>query len=434
MSIVLTIIGLMLALDLLWWWRADRLLRPLRRARVWRTLLALFMAAQLVCLVWVIFGRFTGADPRGSAYASVVSATFIWHMLILLPTTLVWAGVSVLRGVARLARSARAPDDERSPPEDPDGGRQTSRGTGDWDRLLQQPALAGAGGTSRRQFLGAAAAAVPPLVTVIGTAVATRQLDEFRVRRIDLTIPDLPPDLDGLRIAHVSDVHVGSFTNGRLLHRIADASNALRPDLVLLTGDLINMNLADLPAGIDMVNRLDPKRGVFLCEGNHDLIESRRGFEARVRQAGLPLLINESTVVPVRGYDVQILGLRWGSGMAAATRAADRGDEAIAASFQQLRPQIRPDAFPILLAHHPHAFDPASAAGVPLTLSGHTHGGQLMLPGGVGFGPWMYRYWSGAYSKDGGRTNVVVSNGVGNWFPLRLNAPAEIIDLCLHRA
>jgi predicted MPP superfamily phosphohydrolase len=95
-------------------------------------------------------------------------------------------------------------------------------------------------------------------------------------------------------------------------------------------------------------------------------------------------------------------------------------------------PQLRGDAFPILLAHHPHAFDPAAAAGIPLTLAGHTHGGQLMLTESIGFGPQMFRYWSGPYRNPNGST-LVVSNGVGNWFPLRVNAPAEIVHLTLRR-
>jgi len=163
-------------------------------------------------------------------------------------------------------------------------------------------------------------------------------------------------------------------------------------------------------------------------------MESRPEFERRVKGSSVPLLVNESLLVPVRGRPVQLLGLRWGTGAARGTRAGERGDEAIDASMQALLPQVRrdEDAFPILLAHHPHAFDPAADAGIPLTLSGHTHGGQLMLSRHVGFGPWMYRYWSGAYRK--GNSALVVSNGVGNWFPLRIGAPAEIIHLTLRRA
>jgi predicted MPP superfamily phosphohydrolase len=89
-------------------------------------------------------------------------------------------------------------------------------------------------------------------------------------------------------------------------------------------------------------------------------------------------------------------------------------------------------AFPILLAHHPHAFDRATELGIPLTLAGHTHGGQMMLNRHVGAGPSMYRYWSGLYQKTG--RALVVGNGTGNWFPVRINAPAEIIHLTLRKA
>ena len=82
-----------------------------------------------------------------------------------------------------------------------------------------------------------------------------------------------------------------------------------------------------------------------------------------------------------------------------------------------------------------NAFDAAAASGVPLTVSGHTHGGQLMLTDDFGFGPLMYRYWSGLYRKpEENGAALVVSNGVGNWFPVRTRAPAEIIALTLRQA
>ena len=98
--------------------------------------------------------------------------------------------------------------------------------------------------------------------------------------------------------------------------------------------------------------------------------------------------------------------------------------------MENLRRQRDPKAFPIVLAHHPHAFDFADE--FPLMLSGHTHGGQLMLAEDVGFGPWMFRYWSGEYRKPD--RALVVSNGTGNWFPVRINAPAEVIHLTLKPA
>ena len=107
-------------------------------------------------------------------------------------------------------------------------------------------------------------------------------------------------------------------------------------------------------------------------------------------------------------------------------------DQRQAASMRELLAARNASAFPILLAHHPHAFDAAADAQLPLTLSGHTHGGQLMLNEQLGFGPAMFRYWSGLYER--GASKLIVSNGVGNWFPLRLNAPAEVVHLTLRRA
>ena len=98
-------------------------------------------------------------------------------------------------------------------------------------------------------------------------------------------------------------------------------------------------------------------------------------------------------------------------------------------SIEALRPLIRNDSFPILLAHHPHFFDSASLAGIPLVLSGHTHGGQIMLNDHIGAGAFRFKYISGLYQRGG--SNLIVNNGLGNWFPLRINAPAELIHITL---
>ena len=148
-----------------------------------------------------------------------------------------------------------------------------------------------------------------------------------------------------------------------------------------------------------------------------------------MRERKLPILINETKTISIRENPIQILGLRWGGLGPRSVRSREHGDELIAQSMGVLTPSLDPSAFQILLAHHPHAFDVATKNKIPLTLSGHTHGGQLMLTDSFGFGPAMYRYWSGLYEKD--ESKLLVSNGVGNWFPLRINAPAEILHLTL---
>jgi predicted MPP superfamily phosphohydrolase len=256
------------------------------------------------------------------------------------------------------------------------------------------------------------AAVAPPLLTGLGVGFSLLRLDDFRVRRLEVGTPGLPRGLDGATIAHVSDLHVGKFSRPEALDRIVDAVNGLRADLVLFTGDLIDLSLTDLPPAIETLRRLDPREGLFLCEGNHDLIDDPEEFRRRVRQSGLKLLLDEAATVDLRGQRVQVLGSRWrrsGIGKLGALRD--------------------PGAFPILLAHHPHAFD--AATDFPLTLAGHTHGGQLMLNERLGAGPVLFRYWSGLYRR--GDATLVVSNGVGNWFPLRTAAPAELLHLTLRR-
>jgi predicted MPP superfamily phosphohydrolase len=281
---------------------------------------------------------------------------------------------------------------------------------------------------SRRQLLAAAAVAVPPLVTGLGVAYGRHALYDLRVNRLDVRVPNLPPDLDGLTIAHLTDVHVGKFVDDRYLRRVRDAANALRADLHLLTGDLIDLSIRDLPGALDFVTGLDPKHGLVMCEGNHDLIDSPAAFYAGVQAKRIPVPVDEALTmnIPGRPTPLRVLGLRWrGAGAAEGERGYD-------ASVAKLKSDMAPGEFPILLAHHPHAFDAAAGAGIPLTLAGHTHGGLLMLSERVGPASLMYRYYRGLYRK--GDASLYVSNGVGSWFPVRVNAHPEIAHLTLRRA
>lgn len=274
---------------------------------------------------------------------------------------------------------------------------------------------------TRRELLAAVAVTSPILATFGTTAFCLPRITRFRIRKLTVFLANLPPALDGMRIAHVTDTHVGKFTRGRVLDEIVAATNRLDADLVLFTGDLIDNTLRDLPAAVKMLQAIKSRAGLFVIEGNHDLFEDPGGFERGVREAGLTLLRNQTATVQVRGVPVQLLGIVWKHGETAMARDVD-----VVAKLRD------PHAFPILLAHHPHAFDRAAVHGFPLTLAGHTHGGQVMLTPNFGAGSAMFRYWSGLYENSG--CAMVVSNGTGNWFPLRVNAPAEIIHLTLRKA
>jgi predicted MPP superfamily phosphohydrolase len=401
MSIITAIIPALIVLDLVWWFAVDRLLRGTGwKGRV-RILHSLFFGFQLAALIAVIASRQSELWDHLPRF--VTTAVYLWHLLLLpllLPLLMLGAIVAFVCWVIRKIRARETAD------------AQTDHA-----------------GMSRRAFLAATAAFTPQLFTVGLTAIALRQLEQFRVRRMTIAIRGLPTALDGLTIAHVSDMHAGRFTRSAVLHEMTAAVNDLRSELVLVTGDLINGALHEIPEGIEAIRRFDARSGVHMIEGNHDLFQGREAFEAKVKASGIPLLINETAQLTVRGHPLQLLGLRWGGPIFRRRQGYD--DATIAASFDELLPLRDPDAFPILLAHHPHAFDSAAAAQLPLTLSGHTHGGQLMLNAEMGFGPMMFRYWSGHYTR--GESHLIVSNGVGNWFPLRTRAPAEIIHLTLRR-
>jgi predicted MPP superfamily phosphohydrolase len=394
-SFVLLIIALMIVLDVAWWVAAMRL----ARRTLWRVLVSVFMVGQMAGLLSFVGGRWWHVDWLRQTPKAVFAAVVIWHffgLIVLLPIAILSASAWMVRGLRR-ALGVRTDPPAVTP-------------------VAEH-------GLTRREFLGAGAALAPPLFTIGLTGVALAQLNNFRVLRFTLSIPTLPRALDGTTIAHVSDIHVGRLTQGRVLREMINTTNALRADLVLLTGDLINDALSDLSEGIALVKAMEARYGLWMIEGNHDLIENGAEFERRVKASGVPFLLNESGVSQVRGYPVQLFGVRWMRG------DNQRRDRITAGWLGDLMKQRQPDAFPILLAHHPHAFDAAVAAELPLTLSGHTHGGQLMLDSQRGFGPAMFRYWSGLYTR--GQSQMIVSNGVGNWFPIRINAPAEIIHLTL---
>ncbi|HEV3244058.1 MAG TPA: metallophosphoesterase [Chthoniobacterales bacterium] len=396
MSFIFTIIGLMVSLDVIWW----IVLARLTNHAIGRVLVSIFMLAMMFGLIAVIAARMYRGDWDRVIPKFAVSAIFIWHFIGLGLLSLIGlALIPILLGqkIVRVTRNAPIKVERSVQPSD-------------WNR---------------REFLRFAGAMLPPVFTLSLTGIAMAQLNNIRVRRFVLPIPELPKELDGITIAQVSDMHVGRFTNGKVLQKMVRTVNEMRADLVLLTGDLINDALADLDTGLELTRTLEARFGLAIIEGNHDLIENPAEFERRVRASGIPFLLDESTIIDVRGFPLQLLGLSW-------TRVHDQGrDAAIAAAVKKLLEQREAGAFPILMAHHPHAFDAAAEAGLPLTLSGHTHGGQLMWNEQLGFGPALFRYWSGLYTR--GRSKLIVSNGVGNWFPLRVNAPAEIVHLTLRR-
>ena len=277
----------------------------------------------------------------------------------------------------------------------------------------------------RRRVLNAAGNALmasPFIVMGYGGFV---QRTDFRVREVDIPIPGLPQDLDGLRILHLSDIHLSAFLSERELARVIDASRELRPQLALITGDLISGPKDPLDACILQLARLKSDAGSFGCMGNHEHYARVEDYTARASaRAGIRFLRGEAqtlrfgdSVLNIAGLDFQSSGRR---------KSYLRGAERL----------VVPGATNILLQHNPDVFPQAARQGYNLLLAGHTHGGQVtveILDQSINPARFFTPYVYGLYRA--GDSAAYVTRGIGTiGIPARIGAPPEISLLRLRKA
>lgn len=397
----LLIVAVVVLASLFWWAWVDRQLRgsnaddDVSRKRAWlRWLWAGFVALMLSPLLFWM----TGARGVWDSYpVPLIELILIWHLLMVLLVT-VWTPAAGLRALVRRIQASLS-----GPPPTDDPTRP-----------------------SRRELLARAVAATPMILAGGSLALAAWQDGRFVVRRVSVRLPRLPDRLRGLTITQISDTHVGRLFRPEHLPRMVDAANRLKSDLLVVTGDLIDHSIDFLPPACEALRQIEARYGRFTVIGNHDLIDSpREAVEYLIRREP-HFLIDQTSPVLIDGETIQIAGLFW------SRYDEPRGrDPGHAGRVQAALEGVDLQRFTIALAHHPHAFDPLAARGVDLTLSGHTHGGQLMLtPQGagvpIGGGSLLFRYIWGEYRR--GDSVLQVSAGVGNWFPVRINAPAEIVQ------
>lgn len=242
-----------------------------------------------------------------------------------------------------------------------------------------------------------------------------------RLRVLPVAVPGLPEELDGLRIAHLSDFHLGPPSRGaRAAERAVAWVEERNPDLVAITGDLLSRRSGEAT----LRRLLERLPGSFAILGNHDFAISRDPFSEPVELRDLApatLLSDSSRTVEIRGRRVQIAGL---DGRAGWIRPAEPGA------------LVDPEAdFRILLAHMPRLVDGLRPGWFHLVLAGHMHGGQINVPYGLGklrLAHLAARYTEGVYRT--GATVMHVSPGLGTTFvPLRFLARPEATELVLER-
>jgi len=281
---------------------------------------------------------------------------------------------------------------------------------------------------SRRQFLARATyayAAAGLGLSAYGIWSAERLPS---ITRRTLVFPDLPLPLNGLRIAHLSDVHAGIHMSEEKMREIVKQTNALGPDLIVQTGDMIDISQSFIPDYVRAFRDLHAPLGVVTVLGNHDRYTGQDAVIRGVKDAGQVFVKNGAHVIERGGAALALVGIDDPRNWRADDPQDDDLDEAL-----RLTPPAK-DAFRILLAHRPGAFDGAAPRAIPLTLAGHIHGGQFYLPV-VGWSPGrlITKYVMGHFTQ--GTSQLYVSRGIGVvGVPLRVFVPAEIALFELRRS
>jgi predicted MPP superfamily phosphohydrolase len=261
-----------------------------------------------------------------------------------------------------------------------------------------------------------------PLRALAGnlSKVAKTAMDEantLTVEHVEIALKRLPPKLDGFRIVHLSDTHHSRFTDLEHISRAVEIANELKPDMALLTGDYVSHDADYIAPVAETLAKLESEFGTFACLGNHDHWTDAPLVTHLLRGEGVTVLINEGFRFEARDASFWLAGVD--DYMAAKTdvRAALHG------SF--------PDEMKLLLAHNPLIFRQAVRAEVDLTLSGHTHGGQIkmrdpekkILP--------SRKLKSGHHQRK--ESQIYITRGIGTVVvPARYQCPPEITLLELH--
>lgn len=274
----------------------------------------------------------------------------------------------------------------------------------------------------RRRLIHDGAANIAGIAAVGASALALRSgLGEVEVPEIGIELDRLPKTLSGLTIVQLSDVHVGPTIRRRFVESIVEKANRARPDIVVITGDLVDGSVEELEAHVAPLAGLSARFGVYFVTGNHEYYSGANAWMKHLPKLGIRVLSNERVEVGDAGGRFDLAGID--------DVSAGRFDRTGAAAVRAAVERRDPDRELVLLSHQPKAVSEAASAGAGLVLSGHTHGGQIFPFGALV--ALTQPYLAGLHRHDA-RTQIYVSRGTGYWGPpMRLLAPAEVTKIVL---
>jgi predicted MPP superfamily phosphohydrolase len=375
--------------------------------------------------------------PRDSMIAVL---TGLWFFSALFG----YLAVKMVHGLERVWRWLRASAARQSVAPSPAGGQ--SHAISAFPEILADP--------GRRYFFRAATAAAgaaPFLGAMYG--FAAERLN-YQVRRVQIPIPNLPPQLDGMKIVQISDIHLSSYMTRTQVRRAMDMANNLDADLAVVTGDLITGVGDSIADCVNEISRLHAPLGVWGCNGNHEIYARVEDEAAYLyTQFGMKLLRQESIQITFNGAQFNLIGVDY------QRERTSRGQRQ--ETLANVEPLVRRNMPNILLSHNPNSFNRAAELGIELSLAGHTHGGQIqveILDHRLSPARFITDYIAGLYQRplfaatvnerasaasdkspvtlhSSSMAHIYVNRGLGTvGAPVRLGVPPEISLLVLRRA
>jgi uncharacterized protein len=287
----------------------------------------------------------------------------------------------------------------------------------------------------RRRFIRTAALAATGYVASASTLSAMRS-EESRVEPVKIRIPGLPAALKGTTIALISDIHSSVYMPRDEMERYKKTVNSLKADLIVVDGDFVNSKLGEVYPFAEAFSGLSAPLGVYGVTGNHDYYP--RDIEAvcrEVEQAGIKLLRNENITLEKNGEKIHLLGMD--DPFIYEINGYLESGKTETGRIENMMKGVSETETSIFLCHKPYPFEEYSQLGIDLMLSGHTHGGQVVLAQldniNLSFASLASRYVQGLYkARHNQKSQLYVTRGVGTvGIPLRINCPPEVTHIVL---
>jgi predicted MPP superfamily phosphohydrolase len=382
-----------------------------------RTLLLVPLLYICVTIFFMIGNRFPEEPLSSVELYSLAYPFWLW----VLPTTLAVLPVFLLRDLIVLGLRGRSPRFQHATtePKIP---------------VVEPPPEA----LSRRQFLRYATTGIitaPIALTAYGTMVGTQRYD---IHKQEIPFPDLPESLDGLRILQISDVHANMYMTLDDMKDLVALINDLPSDLIVLTGDYVSGTADFIFPFCEAFKKMHrPALGMYATLGNHDHWTNEDKITRALTDIQINVLRNHTAVLPIGDTHLNLIGIDYGDLKKGSRerRGLNVTWPAIGGLLDQAMKTTQAGGFNILLSHSPWGYHDAIARGIPLTLSGHTHGGQvvLRLPGfALSPATFLYPYTEGLYRND--TAALYVNRGCGTTGPpVRINCKPEITVITLIR-